>query len=227
MKKKITGILLLAGNSTRYGKNTNKNFELVNHKTVLSYSLNIFNHSEYISDIILVTRQIDIDIVKSILLQEKIEKPVKIVIGGSSRQESVYNALIETNSDIVLIHDGARPCLKNHFIKDLIECMKEYKGATVGVKAKDTIKIVNEKQEVVETTERKNTWLVQTPQCFDRKILLEMHNKYKNNEHITDDCMLLEMDKYKVKMIEGDYSNIKITTADDINIVRSFLLNEI
>ncbi len=221
--KKITGILLLAGNSTRYGENRNKNFELVNNKTVLSYSLDIFNNSQYITDIILVARQIDIDTVNSILVEEKYQKPIKIVIGGSSRQESVYNALRETDSDIVLIHDGARPCLKSRFIKELIDCMKEYKGATVGVKAKDTIKIVNENNEVVETTERKNTWLIQTPQCFDKKVLLEMHNKYKNNENITDDCMLLEIDKYKVKIIEGDYSNIKITTKDDITLVRNYL----
>ena len=75
---------------------------------------------------------------------------------------------------------------------------------------------------VINTTKRANTWIIQTPQCFDRKILLKMHNKYKN-EDVTDDCELLEIDNHKVKIIEGDYTNIKITTYEDLDIAKEFL----
>ena len=93
---------------------------------------------------------------------------------------------------------------------------------TIGVKSKDTIKITDENNTVIETTSRNNTWIIQTPQCFKRKILLELHKKY-NNEDITDDCILLERNNNKVKVIEGDYTNIKITTYEDLNIVKEYL----
>ena len=100
--------------------------------------------------------------------------------------------------------------------------MSEYKGVAIGVLSKDTIKIVNDNYEVVETTNRDNTWIVQTPQCFDRKVLFNLHQKYKDGL-FTDDCGLLEKDGYKVKLILGDYTNIKITTKEDINVVQNFI----
>ena len=145
-----------------------------------------------------------------------------MVVGGSSRKESVYNCLKETTADIVIIHDGARPAIKQNYIDKCIESMKEFKGVTIGVKSKDTIKITDENQVVVNTTVRANTWIVQTPQCFDRNILFIMHEKYKHDE-VTDDCMLLEKEGYPIKIIEGDYTNIKITTYEDINIIKEFV----
>ena len=103
--------------------------------------------------------------------------------------------------------------------------MNEFKGVTIGVKAKDTIKIANDNNVVESTTNRANTWVIQTPQCFDRNVLLQMHEKYRDNE-VTDDCMLLEKDNYKIKIIEGDYSNIKITTYGDLGIIKSIINNE-
>lgn len=100
--------------------------------------------------------------------------------------------------------------------------MGEFNGVTIGVKSKDTIKLTNKENIVVSTTKRSDTWIIQTPQCFDRKILLNMYKEYKN-EDLTDDCMLLEKGNYKVKVIEGEYTNIKITTSEDLNIVKQFL----
>ena len=211
--KSITGIILLAGNSTRFGKNINKNFEiLMNGKTVLSYSLNSFNKNQYIDNIILAVKENELNIIKEIVTNEKINKPIKFIYGGNSRKESVYNCIKNCNSDIVIIHDSARPLIKQEHINQCIENMKFYKGVSLGVKSKDTIKIVNDNNEVISTTNRNNTFVIQTPQCFDRNTLLEVHNKYKNNTEITDDCMLLEKENYKIKIIPGNYSNIKITT---------------
>ena len=224
--KSITGIILLAGNSTRFGKNINKNFEiLMNGKTVLSYSLNSFNKNQYIDNIILAVKENELNIIKEIVTNEKINKPIKFIYGGNSRKESVYNCIKNCNSDIVIIHDSARPLIKQEHINQCIENMKFYKGVSLGVKSKDTIKIVNDNNEVISTTNRNNTFVIQTPQCFDRNTLLEVHNKYKNNTEITDDCMLLEKENYKIKIIPGNYSNIKITTQEDIKFIRNFLQN--
>lgn len=222
LNKKVTAILLVAGNSSRYGQNRNKNFEIINGKTILSYSLNEFNKNENIDNIIIAVKQNEISKVKQIIEKEQFTKNIKIINGGKTRAESVYNCIKNTNSDIVIIHDGARPLIKQEYINKCIENIDEFKGVTIGVKSKDTIKIANENNMVISTTNRKNTWMIQTPQCFDRQTLLEMHEKYKNAD-VTDDCELLEKDNYKIKIIEGDYTNIKITTYDDFEIVNRLL----
>lgn len=221
-KKTVTAIICVAGNSTRYGQNRNKNFEMLNGTMVLEYSLNAFNTNNYIDNIIIVSKEDEKEIVEKIINEKNLQKEVTIVVGGKTRQESVYNAISKTSSDIVIIHDGARPAIKQKYINDCIENMETIKGATIGVKSKDTIKITDENNIVIETTKRTNTWLIQTPQCFDRKVLLSLHEKYKNEE-CTDDCMLLEKAGEKVKIIEGDYTNIKITTYEDIKIIAELM----
>lgn len=220
--KKVTAVILVAGNSTRFGKNTNKNLEIIKGKSILSYSLNAFNENEYIDNIIVTVKENDKESVKDIIKKEKIKKETKIVLGGNTRQESVHNSIENTNADIVIIHDGARPAIKQRYITECIESMDKFNGATIGVKAKDTIKIADDNNVITSTTKRANTWIIQTPQCFNRNILLEMHEKFENKE-VTDDCMLLEMNNYKVKILEGDYTNIKVTTYEDINIMKEFL----
>ena len=113
--------------------------------------------------------------------------------------------------------------IKQRFITDSIKEMDNFNGTTIAVKSKDTIKISDDNGVVEKTTLRKNTWVIQTPQCFNRKILLAAHEKYKDDETVTDDCMLLERENEKIKLIEGEYSNIKVTTFDDINLVNGYL----
>lgn len=221
-RKKVAAIILIAGNSTRFGKNRNKNFEVVNEKTVLAYSLNEFAKNQYIDDLIIACKESEIQNVNDIIEKENLVKKITIVLGGNTRKESVYNSIRATDSDIVVIHDGARPAIKQKYIDKCIESMDKFKGVTIGVKSKDTIKISNENNVVVNTTKRSNTWIIQTPQCFEREILLKMHEKYKN-EDATDDCQLLELDNYEIKIIEGDYTNLKITTYEDLGIIKGFI----
>ena len=225
LDKTVTAIILVAGNSTRFGQNRNKNFETINDKSILSYSINAFDKNQYIDNIIVVIKQDDRETVEQIINGEQTNKKIDIVLGGNSRQESVYNAIKITKSDIVIIHDGARPAIKQEYINSEIEEMSNFKGVTIGVKSKDTIKITDDNGIVIDTTKRSNTWIIQTPQCFDRKILLELHEKYKDTE-VTDDCMILEKGGYKIKIIEGDYTNIKVTTYEDMNVIREFLRSE-
>ena len=221
-EKEVTAIILVAGNSTRYGQNRNKNFEILQGKTVLEYSLKAFEGNAYIDSIIIGAKQEEIPIIEKIIQKEKNTKPIAIVIGGKTRQETVHNCIRQTKADIVIIHDGARPAIKQDYINQCIEEMGKFKGATIGVPSKDTIKITDENNIVVQSTQRSNTWIVQTPQCFDRETLLAMHEKYQTEE-VTDDCMLLEKSGEKVKIIQGDYTNIKITTYEDIEIMEKFI----
>lgn len=131
LEKVVTGIILVAGNSTRFGKNRNKNFELINGKTILSYSINASNSNKYIDNIIIVIKENERNIVQEIINSQKLDKNVKIVLGGASRQESVYNAIKNTESDIVIIHDGARPAIKQEYINKTIEEMINFKGVTI------------------------------------------------------------------------------------------------
>ena len=224
--KKVTAIILAAGNSVRYGMDRNKNFEEITDKnTVLSYSFREFDKNEYIDNIIVAARENEIDNIKDIIKNENSTKKTKVVLGGAERKDSVYNCIKNTDSDIVIIHDGARPIIKQKYINKCIENMNKFKGVTIGVRSTDTIKIVDDDGIVINSTNRNNTWSIQTPQCFDREVLLDMHEKYKN-DMVTDDCMLLEKDNYKVKIIEGDYTNIKITTPNDLDIIKKVLKNK-
>ena len=223
MEKDVSGIILVAGSSTRYGKGVNKNFEKIHGRSVLSYSLRVLMNHPKIQDLVLVIREEDFPIVQAILSQEELTKPLQIVVGGKTRQESVHHALIRTDSSYVLIHDGARPGLQESFIDSCLSFIPQYQGIIVGVKSKDTIKIVNSAGEIVSSTNRNHTWLAQTPQCFDRELLLRLHEKYKGEEGITDDAMLLEKEGIPVRMVEGDYKNIKITTIEDLEIAKRYL----
>ena len=222
MNFETTGIILMAGNSIRYGKNINKNFELINNKPVFMYSLNAFIKNNYIKNIIIVAKTNEKKIVKKIINNLKNTKQIKIVNGGNTRKESVYNALLKVKTNIVIIQDSARPLIQQKYINKCIKSMKKFDGASIGVRSKDTIKIANKQNIVDYTTNRENTWIIQTPQCFHTDIILNMHKKYKDIE-VTDDCSLLEKDKYKIKLIEGDYFNIKITTIEDLTFIENFV----
>ena len=221
---KVTGIILAAGNSTRYGKNINKNLLFLNNKPVLIYSVEKYVDNDKINDIIIVIKESEKKEFENIISNYNFKKSIKFVIGGASRKESVYNALINTDSDIVIIHDAARPMIRNDYINACIDSMSQYNGSTIGVKSKDTIKVTDNYDVVVETTKRSNTWIIQTPQCFNRKLLLDVHKKYKDSE-VTDDCELIEKEGYKVIIINGDYNNIKITYDNDMKYLE-FLLND-
>ncbi|MCI8519046.1 MAG: 2-C-methyl-D-erythritol 4-phosphate cytidylyltransferase [Clostridia bacterium] len=219
---KVTGIILAAGNSTRFGQNKNKNLFTVKGRPIIEYSVEAFNAADKVDDIILVIKEEEKEYFENIVNTMKLNKSVKYVYGGASRKASVYNAISQTTADYVVIHDGARPNIKLTYIDKSLEEMENFKGTTIAVKSKDTIKICDNSNVVQNTTNRQNTWLIQTPQCFDRNILKNAHEKFDlNDESITDDCMVLEKCGYQIKVIEGDYSNIKVTTFDDMSIVEN------
>ncbi|MBQ4031552.1 MAG: 2-C-methyl-D-erythritol 4-phosphate cytidylyltransferase [Bacilli bacterium] len=219
MENKATGIILAAGNSTRYNKKINKNLDKINNKPLLLYSLEVFLNNKNIDEIIIVTKKEEQDKVLKVIPKDK---RIIITPGGKERKDSVYNALKIASNDIVIIHDGARPLIKDSYINNCLKEIKKHDGCTIGVKAKDTIKIVDKNNIVIETTKRVDTYQIQTPQCFNKSILKELHEKNRS-EDITDDCMLLERAGYNIKIIDGDYTNIKVTTKEDLDIAKLFI----
>ena len=217
--KKVAAILLAGGSGTRFGSKTNKVYVKAGEKPIFQYSLEVFDAHPAVDEIVLVVKQGEADIMQHL----PCAKPCKITTGGATRQESVYHGLQATDADIVLIHDGARPLVQASYIDGCLAAMDICPGATMAVRSTDTIKLADENNMVVTTTKRANTWLIQTPQCFRRDVLLAAHEREKGNPDITDDCMLLELTGEPVKLVEGAYTNIKVTTAEDLALVEKFL----
>ena len=193
-------------------------------KTVIERSVEAFLSVSDIDEIIVVARAQDIDIYSELLTDERIS----FVIGGSTRQQSVKNA-VETVDDahLIVIHDGARPLIKCEDIEKTIRAAEEFSAAAVGVFVKDTIKIVDKQGFVESTPDRSTLFAVQTPQIFDFELYKNaMQKADEQGLDFTDDCQLVELCGGKVKMVEGSYSNIKITTPDDIALAENLLKNE-
>ena len=228
---KISAIVLAAGSGSRMQSSKKKQFMEIKGKPLVWYSL--FAFEKYgVDEIILVTGSEDIDFCKKEIVEKYNFTKVKdIVAGGKERYESVYNGLKHISGDIVLIHDGARPVLTNEIIERGINGAIKDNACVVGVPVKDTIKIVNENNEVVDTPNRNTLWITQTPQCFKTTMIKEAYRAYEkvfapgtDRSRITDDAMVMEQFGHaKVKFIEGDYKNIKVTTPEDISVVESFL----
>lgn len=217
-------IILGAGNGTRMKSEKSKLLLEIGSKTVIERSVEAFLSVSDIDEIIVVARVQDIDIYSELLTDERIS----FVIGGATRQQSVKNA-VETVDDahLIVIHDGARPLIKCEDIEKTIRAAEEFSAAAVGVFVKDTIKIVDKQGFVESTPDRSTLFAVQTPQIFDFDLYKNAMKKAdEQGLDFTDDCQLVELCGGKVKMVEGSYSNIKITTPDDIALAENLLKNE-
>lgn len=217
-------IILGAGNGTRMKSEKSKLLLEIGSKTVIERSVEAFLSVSDIDEIIVVARAQDIDIYSELLTDERIS----FVIGGATRQQSVKNA-VETVDDahLIVIHDGARPLIKCEDIEKTIRAAEEFSAAAVGVFVKDTIKIVDKQGFVESTPDRSTLFAVQTPQIFDFDLYKSaMQKADEQGLDFTDDCQLVELCGGKVKMVEGSYSNIKITTPDDIALAENLLKNE-
>ena len=151
-----------------------------------------------------------------------------IVAGGDTRQDSVYNGLMSVDPacDIVLIHDGARPFVEKRLILDSILGVIEHGACVVGVPVKDTIKVIDQEQKIRYTPQRKTLWSVQTPQSFIYEFIVDAHLRAQDESiEATDDSSLVEQLGYPVHMVMGSYSNIKITTPEDLKFAKAILWN--
>ena len=225
--EKYTAIVLAAGVGKRMNSKIQKQYMLLGGNPVLFYALDAFEKSR-VDEIILVVGKGEIEYCrKEIVEKYKFHKVTKIVEGGKERYHSVYEGLKAMDTaDYVLIHDGARPFLDQQILTRTMEAVKQYQACVVGMPVKDTIKITTEDGFSKETPERKHVWMIQTPQCFSYSLIFDAYQKMLQNEDatITDDAMVLEKVKgLPVKMVEGSYRNIKITTPEDLLVAEAYL----
>lgn len=226
--RKVSAIIVAAGKGTRMGAGISKQFLQLKGKPILFYTLNAFQKSSSIDEIILVSSEEHIEYCKKDIVEKyEISKVSKVVNGGAERQSSVYNGLKALkNCDIVLIHDAARPFIDEKLIKDGVRYAEIYGACACGVNPKDTIKIKDENGFSIETPDRSKLFAVQTPQSFKYELIFNCHKKVEHeNIRVTDDTMVVERYGNKVYLYEGSYNNIKITTPEDLIIGEKILEN--
>ncbi|WP_302998673.1 2-C-methyl-D-erythritol 4-phosphate cytidylyltransferase [Thomasclavelia spiroformis] len=208
-----SAIVLCAGKGSRSGLTYNKMLYRFKNKTVYEMSMEIFLNDERCKQIVVVTKEEELDDLKKLISSKKID----YVFGGKERQDSVYNGLRVVKEDYVLIHDGARPYLKKENIDDILECLNKNDACLLVVPVKDTIKVCIDGN-IVKTLPREQLVQAQTPQAFKTELIKRCYQKGKDKNYIaTDDASLVEyFENIEVKAVLGSYSNIKITTPDDL-----------
>lgn len=208
-----SAIVLCAGKGSRSGLTYNKMLYRFKNKTVYEMTMEIFLNDERCKQIVVVTKEEELDDLKKLISSKKID----YVFGGKERQDSVYNGLQVVKEDYVLIHDGARPYLKKENIDDILECLNKNDACLLIVPVKDTIKVCIDGN-IVKTLPREQLVQAQTPQAFKTELIKRCYQKGKDKNYIaTDDTSLVEyFENIEVKAVLGSYSNIKITTPDDL-----------
>lgn len=225
--EKNVAIVLAAGKGKRMGTDIPKQFLDIHGKPVLYYSLKAFQDSPAIQEIILVVNEEYQKYCQEEVIQlYGLTKVSRMVEGGTERYDSVYAGLKACSGcDYVFIHDGARPFVTQELIQRCMETVRIDQACVVGVPAKDTIKIADKDGYIDATPSREKVWMIQTPQVFSYELIYQAYTKMQE-EHggcVTDDAMVVEMyGNKKVKLVQGSYENIKITTPEDIKTAQLF-----
>ncbi len=224
---KSTAIILAAGSGKRFNAKKKKQFAKLYDKPLLYYSLKAFSESNT-DEIIVVTSRDDIDFVREDIVKKyEFSKVTSIVSGGNERYDSVYSGLKAVSGDICLIHDCARAMIDVELINRCIDETVKYRAVVPTVAPKDTIRM-RDGEFGGETIDRSTLCIIQTPQCFYTELIKSAFEKMYKTDYkslgITDDAMVVEkFSDTKVRLIEGDYKNIKVTTPEDIMIAKAFL----
>ena len=215
--KKFSLIITAGGTSSRYG-NKNKLLEKINDKTVIEETVSKFIDFDEIDEVIISANSSIIETLQELLNNSK----VKIIEGGNTRQKSVYNALQVVKNDYVLIHDGARPLIRKDTIAYVLEAVLDKDAVTVMTKTTDTIKEVDSTGRIIRTIDRSKLYNTQTPQAFKTSIIKDAHEKLKDG-NFTDDCSMLEELNIPVYIVNGSYTNIKITIKSDLDFAKLYI----
>lgn len=211
----VSGIIVAAGTGSRMGAGMNKVYMPLAGKCVLWHTIKAFCDSGAVDELVVVTGRDDIERCRKLLSEFDVKHSV--TEGGATRQESVMCGLSVASGDYAAVHDGARALITTEMIANVISSANKYGAAAPGVQPKDTIKTVDSKGFIVGTIERNKAYQIQTPQVFKRSELIEAHrNAAANGFAATDDCMIMERYGVKIKITEGSYDNIKLTTPEDI-----------
>ena len=220
----VTAIIVAAGKSERMGAGTDKAFLNLGPKPVLAWSLLAFERCTDVDQVVVVVRKDQIVATKALVRMFGISKVRAVVAGGVKRQDSVMNGLKEVDSDtrIVVVHDGARPCVKPETIAETVKVAKRTGAAVIGCHIWDTVKFVTT---VSRTEDRSKLWAVQTPQAFSASVIRRAYAEVvKKNVDVTDDASAVELIGEPVKIVESNVPNLKITTVEDLRVAAGVVL---
>lgn len=225
-------LIMAAGSGSRMNLNIPKQFININDKPLIIHTINRFLNNYLIDKVVLVIKKSEEENFKRILFYEGMEKKVSLVYGGKTRQESVYLALLSlskttSDNDIILIHDGARPNISDDIIIDNIDSAKVYKSGITAYKSENTI--IRRKDNAIELLKRDELFVVQTPQSFVFKDILNAHKYCHDNKilGLTDDSAVYIKYGKNISLVNGSKYNLKITTIDDVNLYKFYLKNKI
>ena len=224
MNTNVAAVIVAAGNSTRMGMP--KMLLPLKGKPVIVHTLTVFQNSPVIDEIVLVARAEDVDALHELAANHGIGKLMAVVPGGDTRQQSVANGVRACGTDIAFfaIHDGARPLVSSECIAAVVQAAQRDGAAATAVRVKDTIKVADENGFVCSTPDRATLWSVQTPQIFERDLYLRaVEHMEATGLQVTDDCTMVEAIGHPVRLVEGDYTNLKITTPEDIATAEGWL----
>ncbi len=219
-----------AGSGKRMGSNRNKLLLEVRSRSIISWTLLAAEASRHINWIGIISQPYDWQDLEAILADLHLTKPVELIKGGSTRQESVYNGLqaLPVTAAQVLIHDGARCLVTPDLLDRCAEAIRHCPGLIAAVPVKDTIKVVDENGIIQSTPDRSQLWAAQTPQGFDVELLKQCHAEgTRQGWEVTDDAALFEKCGYPVQIVPGEETNLKVTTPQDLAIAEFILTNRL
>lgn len=225
--KYVTAIIVAGGSGSRMGTQTKKQYLKIKGKEILVYAIECFEKMPEIQDIIVVVGEQECSDVEYLLKETyQLKKVRAVVAGGKERQDSVFNGIQAVNeqTEYIVIHDAARPLIMQGTIRAALDTAYRSRATVIAVPVKDTIKVVSQEGKIKNTPDRNTLWSVQTPQIFEKALIVEAH-QYAREQGIsaTDDSMLVEAIGVPVYITEGEYTNIKITTPEDLIIAERLL----
>jgi 2-C-methyl-D-erythritol 4-phosphate cytidylyltransferase len=223
----VAAIIVAGGQGLRMKSPIRKQYLPLAGLPILTHTLTVFDNCDLIGKIFLVAPEDDFDFCrKTILAPLKSAPSIQLVTGGARRQESVYNGLlqVEPDCDIVVIHDGVRPLVRSDQLGACIDGARKYGACILGIPAYDTLKQVDQSDNIVKTVAREAIWLAQTPQAFRYDLIRKAHDRARFEGYLgTDDASLIERAGGAVKILQGSRNNIKITNTEDIRIAQAII----
>ena len=222
----VTAIIVAAGKSDRMGPGTDKAFLNLGPRPVIAWSLLAFEHCQDVDQIVLVVRKDQQTASKALVKMFGISKLHAIVPGGKERQDSVMagTKAIDSYTRIVVVHDGARPCVRPDTISEVVKIARRGGAAVVGCRIWDTVKYVEKGSQIDHTEDRTKLWAVQTPQAFSAQVIRKAYEKViAEKKSVTDDSAAVELLGEPVKIFESNAVNLKITTVEDLQVAAGVL----
>lgn len=227
MNSKICTLIPAAGEGNRLKSAVKKPYVALAQKPILTHTIQRFEQNTAVDEIFVLVNEADFEMCRAtVLASYAFQKVQPLVAGGATRQQSVHNGVraLPADTDFVIVHDGVRPFVTDETIFACLDAAAEWGAAVAAVPVKETIKIANAEDFIVETPPRERLWTVQTPQVFRKSLLEEAHQIAEEKQlTATDDAALVEHLGHPVKLVNGSYANVKITTPEDLRIANVFL----